>query len=433
MNPALFRTLLISVAALSITVLSAQTPVSYPTKDAQGNSIKKAKTGHITNYDESKVGSYTLPELLTLKSGEKVTRAQIWLNLRRPEILELYRENIYGYVPKTTPVVNYDLISLEEGLFNHTASRKVLRVTYGDKALNAIAFVVIYSPTHTQGPAPLLIHMTFAGAYPIKPSPNDADYKRRAAFNEQGPIETILSHGYSYAIIHYTEIEPDMPWSKPNRPIGVRALALAKNQTEPGPKDWGAISAWAWGVSKILDYFVNDPQIDSKKIGLIGHSRLGKTAIWTGAQDTRIALVFSSCAGELGTSLARRDYGETVDDMAENFSYQFCANIQKYRGNWNAMPVDTHMIIALNAPHPVFITAGTKDLWADPKGEFLAEVEAGKVYRLLGKEDLGTTQLPPLDTPLIKGDLGFHYHTGAHAILASDWEAFLKFTDKYFK
>ena len=433
MNPTLFRTLFLSVAVLSITALNAQTTVIYPIKDAQGNTLKKAKTGHITNYDESKVSSYTLPEVLTLKSGEQVTSANTWLSLRRPEILELYKENIYGYVPATTPAVRYDLLSTEQGLFNNTASRKVLRVTFGEKASYAIAYVVIYLPTHVKGPAPLLLHMTFSGAYPIKLSPSDADYKRRATFNEQGPIETIISHGYGYAILHYTDIEPDMPWNKPNRPVGVRALALNKNQTEPGSKDWGAISAWAWGVSKIIDYFVSDPEIDSKKIGLIGHSRLGKTAIWTGAQDTRIALVFSSCAGELGTSLARRDYGETVDDMAENFSYQFCANIQKFRSNWNAMPVDTHMMIALNAPHPVFITGGTKDLWADPKGEFLAEVEAGKVYLLLGKQDLGANQFPAVDTPLISGDLGFHYHTGAHAILDSDWEAFLKFTDKYFK
>jgi len=164
MNPTLFRTLFLSVAVLSITALNAQTTVIYPIKDAQGNTLKKAKTGHITNYDESKVSSYTLPEVLTLKSGEQVTSANTWLSLRRPEILELYKENIYGYVPATTPAVRYDLLSTEQGLFNNTASRKVLRVTFGEKASYAIAYVVIYLPTHVKGPAPLLLHMTFSGA-----------------------------------------------------------------------------------------------------------------------------------------------------------------------------------------------------------------------------------------------------------------------------
>jgi hypothetical protein len=152
-----------------------------------------------------------------------------------------------------------------------------------------------------------------------------------------------------------------------------------------------------------------------------------------GARDPRFALIYSSCAGEMGSSLARRDYGETIDDMAANFPWQFAGNFQKYAGHWNDMPVDTHEIIALNAPHPVFIGGGTRDQWSDPRGEFLAEVAAGPVYRLVGRQDLGTTNGPPVDTPLITGDLGFHYHTGGHAITPSDWNAFLDFADKYFK
>jgi hypothetical protein len=165
----------------------------------------------------------------------------------------------------------------------------------------------------------------------------------------------------------------------------------------------------------------------------MGHSRLGKTVLWAGAQDPRVAVVFSSCAGEMGSSLARRDWGETVDDMAQNFAWQFAGNFQKWPGKWNDMPVDAHMLIALNAPHPVFITGGTTDQWADPKGEFLAAVAAGPVYRLLGKKDLGITELPALDTPVITGDLGWHYHTGGHSATPADWKAFLDFASKYLK
>ena len=210
-------------------------------------------------------------------------------------------------------------------------------------------------------------------------------------------------------------------------------MALAHGQKAPAADEWGTISAWAWGASRVLDYFTTDRAVDAKRVALIGHSRLGKTVLWAGARDPRFALVFSSCAGEMGSALARRDYGETVDDMAASFPWQFAGNFQKYAGHWNDMPVDAHLIIALNAPHPVFITGGTQDQWADPKGEFLAEVAAGPVYRLLGKKDLGVSDGPPLDTPLLTGDLGFHYHTGGHTITASDWKAFLDFADRYLK
>ena len=173
--------------------------------------------------------------------------------------------------------------------------------------------------------------------------------------------------------------------------------------------------------------------MDAKRIALFGHSRLGKTALWASALDERIAAVYASCSGEMGAALARRDWGETVDDMAQVFPYWFAGNFQKWSGRWNDMPVDAHMLIALSAPRPVFVTGGTGDQWADPVGMFKAEVAAGPVYRLLGKKDLGVMDLPPLDAPLTTGDLGWHYHTGGHAATPEDWKAFLEFVGKYFR
>ena len=193
----------------------------------------------------------------------------------------------------------------------------------------------------------------------------------------------------------------------------------------------GQYSAWAWGVSRIVDYLQTDPSVDGTRIALFGHSRLGKTALWASALDPRIAAVFSSCSGEMGAALARRDWGETVDDMAQNFPWQFAPAFPKWAGRWSEMPVDAHMLIALSAPRPVFVTGGTADQWADPKGEFLAAVAAGPVYKLLGKKDLGVTTLPPLDTPVIDGDLGWHYHTGGHVATRADWQAFLTFFEKH--
>jgi hypothetical protein len=174
--------------------------------------------------------------------------------------------------------------------------------------------------------------------------------------------------------------------------------------------------------------------VNAKRIAVEGHSRIGKTALWASANDPRIAAVFSSCAGEMGSALSRRDWGETVDDMAQNFPWWFSASFQKWTARWDEMPVDAHMLIALSAPRPVFLTGGTADQWADPVGEYLAAVAAGPVYRLLGKKDLGVSQpQPPLDRPITAGDIGWHYHTGAHAATPADWRAFLVFLDKYFK
>jgi hypothetical protein len=292
--------------------------------------------------------------------------------------------------------------------------------------------VHLYLPAQATKPVPVLLHMVFFGAAPAAPANATlTNAPPRPRFSENGPINDILAHGYGYATFRYTEIEGD---SRTNSLKIVRAMALARGQQEPAPDEWGTISAWSWGASRVLDYFATDRAVDAKRVAIIGHSRLGKTALWTGARDPRFALVFSSCAGEMGSALARRDFGETVDDMAANFPWQFAGNFQKYPGHWNDLPVDAHMLIALNAPRPVFINGGTQDQWSDPAGEYLAEVAAGPVYRLLGKKDLGTTNYPPpLDTPIISGDLGFHYHTGGHTITASDWQAFLEFADRHFK
>jgi hypothetical protein len=428
--------------AASNTAAPALPPPGLPRSDANGNPIRwAARTGHISNYDEAKVGTYVLPDPLVLRNGQPVRNAETWYAERRPEILELYRKYIYGRVPSRAPAVSFTVVKTEPGALGGAAVRKEVLGRIGDGP-NAPQFrVILYLPANAAGPVPVFLHMTFLGGLPRPAAAANAASAaaagaapvRRPPMNEIGPLPEILAHGYGYAIVRYSEIEPDMAWNAPNRPVGVRALSLAPGQGAPDADEWGAISAWAWGASRVVDYFETDPAVDAKRVALIGHSRLGKTVIWAGAQDPRFALVFSSCAGELGTSLARRDYGETVDDMAANFPWQFAGNLQQFPGHWDELPVDTHLVIALNAPHPVFIGGGVGDQWSDPRGEFLAEVAAGPVYRLVGKADLGATMMPPSNTPLITGDLAFHYHSEGHVISASDWKAFLSFADRYFK
>lgn len=408
----------------------AQTNAPPPRADANGNPIRRARTGHVSNYDESKVGTYSLPELLVLQNGKPVRDAKTWLKAPRPEILQLYQTDIYGRVPKHAPKVRFHLAETDSNALGGTALLKEIVGQLGSGPDAPTVHVHLYLPPNSSKPVPVLLHLVFFGATPPPTSTSTNNAPARPRFTESGPIGDILARGFAYATVRYTEFEGD---SASNNLSRVRKLALAPGQSQPAADEWGAISAWAWGASRVIDYFQTDKALDAKRIAVIGHSRLGKTVLWLGAQDSRVSVVFSSCSGEMGASLARRDYGETVDDMAANFPWQFAGNFQKYAGHWNDMPVDTHMLIALNAPHAVFITGGTKDQWADPHGEFLAEVAAGPVYRLLGRKDLGTTEFPDPDTPIVTGDLGFNYHSGPHMIMPAEWQEFLDFADRHWK
>ncbi|HET7695971.1 MAG TPA: hypothetical protein VFK57_09715 [Vicinamibacterales bacterium] len=373
--------------------------------DANGNPLRRAlATGHVSNYDEAKVKAYTLPDPLVFADGTPVRTARDWTARRRAEILRLYESEIFGRIPASAPRVTW-VVKEDHG------PRKSIVGTVGSLADAPRINVTLDLPQKTSGRVPVILLLSFGGAgAPIADPPVAAD---------------ILARGWGYAKVGYQEIQPDRNNTFDKGVIGVTS-------TSPrGADAWGAISAWAWGASRVIDYLQTDPAVDGTRIALFGHSRLGKTALWASALDPRIAAVFSSCSGEMGAALARRDWGETVDDMAQNFPWWFAPAFTKWAGRWNDMPVDAHMLIALSAPRPVFVTGGTGDQWADPKGEFLAQVAAGPVYRLLGRKDLGVSSLPPLDTPIIDGDLGWHYHTGGHVASRADWLAFLTFFEKH--
>ena len=396
--------------------------------DSNGNPLRRAvKTGHVSNYDESKVTPYTLPDPLVLSNGKPVRDAATWIAQRRPEILRAYQTEIYGAIPASAPKVTWKARTADPAGPEEGAAVKRLAGTIGSRPDAPEIKLTIYTPAKATKPVPVILLVNFGGG-PAPPAP---------AGGRGGPpplpdpavASEIIARGWAYATIFYQDIQADRANTFDQ---GVIGATLTPGQTR-APDEWGTIGAWAWSVSRVLDYFQTDSSIDAKHVALFGHSRLGKTALWASALDDRIAAVYASCSGEMGAALARRDWGETVDDMAQNFPYWFAENFQKYVGRWSDMPVDAHMLIALSAPRPVFITGGTADQWADPKGEFLAAVAAGPVYRLLGKKDVGATELPPLDTPLIGGDLGWYYHTGPHAATPADWKVFLQFLDKYFR
>jgi hypothetical protein len=208
----------------------------------------------------------------------------------------------------------------------------------------------------------------------------------------------------------------------------VRKLYLKEGQTEPAPDEWGSIAAWAWGVSRAMDYFERDMDVDAKRVAVMGVSRLGKTVLWAGAHDTRIALVIASCSGEGGAALSRRNYGETIKHLVAptRFPYQFCANYAQWADKVNEFPVDAHMLIALIAPRPVLLQTGYTDRWSDPYGEFLAAVATSSVYKLLGKQGLDTDKMPAAGEPILH-TIGFYMHPGGHGSAPADWPVFLKF------
>ncbi|HJZ55380.1 MAG TPA: hypothetical protein VKE74_10500 [Gemmataceae bacterium] len=389
--------------------------------DPKGNPVRLAKaTGHVSNYTEEKVPPYTLPDPLQTADGRRVITAEMWFKQRRPEILKFYQTDIYGRIPPNAPKVSWQVTETDPKARDGTAVLRRVVGRMGDKPDGPRMTLSIYTPAKADGPVPVLLSITFgfgAGKAPPKAGASD-------------PVGEVLGRGWAYASVGYTDIQPDRAdrWTE-----GVIGLTLKDGQTRPAPDEWGTISAWAWGISRCIDYFETDRSVDAKRIAITGASRLGKTVLWAGAQDERVAAVFSVVPGEMGASLIRRDWGETLDDMAQNFPWQFAGNLQKWVGKWNDLPVDQHMLIALCAPRPVYVNGGLTDQWSDPKGEFLAMVAAGPVYRLLGAKDLGVTELPPLDKPVTDGDLAFHYHSGGHAALPADWKAFLDFAQRHFK
>ncbi len=424
---AVFLTCALSCMALMTRAQQPPTPAAPVTNlgnDANGNPRRLAvKTGHISNYDESKVPPYTLPDPLVMANGERVRDARMWERQRRPEIMRMYESGIFGRVPTNAPKVTWRVTGREPAAREGAVAIARVVGTIGEGAGAQEIPLTLYTPARATRRVPVILLLNFGGGARPAGAP--------APPTGEPPVAAdILARGWGYATIFYQDIQPDRQTSLDE---GVIARARPHG-AEPAADDWGAISAWAWGVSRAIDYLETDRAVDAGHIAVFGHSRIGKTALWASANDPRIAAVFSSCAGEMGTALSRRDYGETVDDMTQNFPWWFSASFQKWAGRWQDMPVDAHMLIALSAPRPVFLTGGTADQWADPVGEYLAAVAAGPVYRLLGKKDLGVSSAqPPLDTPLTSGDLGWHYHTGPHAATPEDWKAFLVFLDKYFK
>ncbi|HZT30798.1 MAG TPA: acetylxylan esterase [Bryobacteraceae bacterium] len=391
------------------------------------------------NYDEATVPHYTLPDPLVLANGARVRDAATWYKQRRPEILRLFETNVYGHSPARPPHLSFELASIDRQALGGKAIRKEVTVYFTGKKDGPQMHLLLYLPAGAGQRVPVFLGLNFAGNQTViadagihlgdvwlRDNARKTPVKRAATESSRGAaasrwqVEKILARGYGLATAYYADIEPDFDGGLP----------YSVRQTFPG--DWGAIGAWAWGLSRALDYLETDGDVDAGRVAVMGHSRLGKTALWAGAQDTRFALVISNDSGEGGAALSRRDFGERVKDLNTRFPWWFCANYKQFNDREDALPVDQHMLLALIAPRPLYVASAEQDLWADPHGEFLSAAAAGPVYRLLGKEGLGTGQMPGIHRPIMH-TVGYHIRAGKHDVTEYDWEQYLTFADRHLR
>lgn len=399
------------------------------------------------NYTEAKAGAYSLPDPLLLSSGQKVQDAKTWLQKRRPEILRLVEDNWFGRAPGRPKDMSFEVVEQSAPALEGKAVRRQVVIYFTKDRSGPRMDLLLYLPANAQGPVPLFLNMSFFAnnigvADPgvkagrrwdreklaqVPAAPPPAGARRFPGF----PVQRFLDQGIAVATFNKDDLAPDFVGSEA---LGVKALYLKPGQSKPGGGEWGAIAAWAWGASRALDYLETDRAVDARRVAIHGVSRLGKTALWAGAADTRFALVVASCSGEGGAAIARRNYGETLAHMAapSRYPYQFAPNYAHFAANVAHWPVDANMLLALIAPRPLLLQTGNTDKWSDPYGEFLAAVAVEPVYQLLGKKGLGATTFPKAGEPVLH-DLAYFMHDGGHGTVPTDYDIYIRFLRQHLR
>ncbi|HET8737054.1 MAG TPA: acetylxylan esterase [Pricia sp.] len=391
------------------------------------------------NYDEAKVPKFEISDPLTTFDGQKITSTSEWKNIRRPELHRFFEEQVYGRVPGALDSLTFNVVEASNSALNGKAIRKQVEATLFKNGKSLDFTILLYLPKNEK-PSPVFLGYNFYGNHTVTDDtdviiskawtqnneefgitdhkPTDASRGVRA---NRWAIEKMIDGGFGLATIYYGEVDPD----KNDFSDGLHRLFYTKGQEKPKEEEWGSIAAWAFGMSRALDYLETDPDIDAGRVISFGHSRLGKAALWAGATDTRFAAVISNDSGCGGAALSKRRFGETIGRINTSFPHWFCDNFTGYNGNEEALPVDQHALLALIAPRPLYVASAEEDEWADPKGEFLGAHYASPVYKLYGKEGITRNQMPEVNAPIHK-TVAYHIRTGKHDVTDYDWEQYIK-------
>jgi hypothetical protein len=410
------------------------------TAGQQNTAPPKMVAGIPVNYDEALVGDYTLPDPLMLINGTKVKNKAMWMHRRRPEIVKLFEVNQFGKTPPKPAGLSFNVFDKGTPVFDGKAIRRQVTVCFTKDTSDHKMDILIYLPADAIKPVPLLLTLSFSANSAVVDDPGVKQgtvwirgKKVPAASSPFGKVDVMkfISNGIGYATIYYGDIEPDF---KNGIRFGIRSLYLKPGCKQVEPDEWGAVSAWSWGLSRAMDYLETDRDIDAKRIAVTGASRLGKTVLWTGARDPRFALVIASVSGESGAALSRRNFGETVAHMTDTsrYFYQFAPNYHSFANRVNELPVDGHMLISLIAPRPLLLQTGSTDYWSDPRGEFLAALAAKPVYHLFGKNGIENSTFPEPGDDTMLNSLGYYMHAGGHGVLPEDYDIFIRFIKKHF-
>lgn len=369
------------------------------------------------NYDESAVVVSDLPNLLISKEGSKIESAEIWRKSKRSEILESFTQLVFGVSPSHPSNIDFEIVSQNTNSLEGNATRREISIFPCGRNSPISIKLLLYIPNLNKGKSPVFLGANFKG-------------NEEAETNlERWPIAKIIDSGFALATFHYADLESDHPEGWMN---GVRGEFLRNdNRDKFDANQWGAIAAWAWGLSRALDYLVLDSKIEGSHVSVIGHSRLGKAALWAGALDERFAIIISNNSGTGGAKLLRRDFGETIESITQEFPHWFAKNFGTYATNSDALPIDAHFLLALAAPRPLYVASASEDLWADPRGEFLAAQLASSVYELFGYRGLEKDMPMPTQNRPVGDRIGYHLRSGKHGITPYDWDQFIKFARKH--
>ena len=360
--------------------------------------------------------NFELPDPLTLRDGRKVTSVEMWQAQRRPELLELFRENVFGRAPVNRPAsLKFSVAGTDPKAMDGKATLKQVTISYSGPGGEGAIHLILFVPNRREKPAPCFLLICNRGVENIDPT-----REKKSPF---WPAEELVSRGYAAAAFFNGDVAVDKAdaWKS-----GAHAIF---DPPQRAPDAWGTIAAWAWGASRVMDYLETDRDIDRTRVAVVGHSRGGKTALWAGAEDPRFAFVVSNDAGCTGSKLARHLKGETIERINTVFPHWFCENYKRFNGHPEALPVDFHELIALIAPRPVYVSSASED--GDPEGEFLGALHASPVYVLHGLRGLDAAEYPKPDTAFQMGSIGYHLRPGPHNLLEYDWTRFMDFFERH--